>query len=252
MKQLALLGLDIETLSRPKEAALDGKVVNMTSFAFVLMTPQGEMATLYVRLPANLQTLRGYHVDFNTLEWWLDSDMISEPVRDAQRAGWTLEEPIGMLMYNGTMGDVVTLTTETHDLDYLINTFIKQVSKTRKEYGKIHAVGNGPDFDMVIYEAFMASEFPKLDCMPYHFSEVGSSRTLKALARANMEECEYFALEKEAEAGANSAASFIMRELVTKVSSDFMTKLAFVPNWHDALFDSLNETIFNHLIIEKL
>ncbi|UXY92399.1 hypothetical protein [Proteus phage RP7] len=252
MKQLALLGLDIETLSRPKEAALDGKVVNMTSFAFVLMTPQGEMATLYVRLPANLQTLRGYHVDFNTLEWWLDSEMISEPVRDAQRAGWTLEEPVGMLMYNGTMGDVVTLNTETYTLEYLINTFIKQVSEARKEYGKIHAVGNGPDFDMVIYEAFMASEFPKLDCMPYHFSEVGSSRTLKALARANMEECEYFALEKEAEAGANSAASFIMREMATKVSSDFMAKLAFVPNWHDALFDSLNETIFNHLIIEKL
>lgn len=252
MKQLTLLGLDIETLSRPKDASLDGKIVNMTSFAFVLMTPTGEMATLYVRLPAHLQTLRGYHVGFETLEWWLASDMISEPVRDAQTLGWTLEEPVGMLMYNGTMGDVVTVTTETHDLEYLISTFIKQVADARSEYGKIHAVGNGPDFDMVIYEAFMASEFPKVDCMPYHFNEVGSSRTLKALARANMEDSEYFSLEKEAEAGANSASSFIMRELATKVSSDFMVKLSFVPNWHDALFDSLNETIFNHLIIEKL
>lgn len=238
MKELthAVVALDIETRSRPKEAAFAGKIPVMTTFAFVAIVPGQELpyiflGTMDVRKQA--QDTAKYHIEPDTDNWWLTSENISQAVRESQLRTWSSDRTLFAVV-----GPVVNDVLGTGNLmSYIGSHQFDAVSEIyRKDIGKNpHILGNGPEFDMGIFDL----HFPEHDI--YKFYEVGSARTAKWLARQRFSEDTYRYLERAAEAYA--------RWVFDNLPISLKTLFDLVPNWHDSLFDALAEAHLSHSIL---
>ncbi|QPB12236.1 hypothetical protein [Providencia phage PSTCR5] len=237
MKELtkAVVALDIETRSRPKEAAFAGLIPIMTTFAFAAIVPEHELPYLFIgKMDVMSQVDSGnFHSDPDTENWWLTSERIAQAVRESQLRTWNNAEPL-YAMVGPVLNDVFN-TGNT--MSFIGSRQFEDVSQIfRSHLGKEpHALGNGPEFDMGIFDL----HFP--DHKVYRFTEVGSARTLKWLARQRFSPETYGYLVKNAEEYAKWVFSNLPKSLIEHFD--------LVPNYHDALFDALAEAHLSHAIL---
>lgn len=237
MKELtkAVVALDIETRSRPKESAFAGKIPIMTTFAFAAMTPDHELPYIFLGKMDVVNQVKSerFHAEEDTENWWKFSDRISNKVRDSQLRTWFNSTPLYAMV-----GPIINDYFNTgNTMSYVGSHQFEDVAQIfRGHLGKKpHVLGNGPEFDMSIFDL----HFPEHKI--YRFTEVGSARTLKWLARERFSDETYGYLEQNAEAYAKWVFSNLPESLIKHFD--------LVPSWHDALFDALAEVHLSHAIL---
>lgn len=235
MKKLtrALGALDLETISRPTEAALVGRIPIMTTFAFAVMLPDFELPVILLgRMDVQGQIYsheKGglYHLDPETEEWWRTDPLISDAVRASQLRTWDNSDELYGILMPTREGNYEYQTRK--NLSELGGTFTDAVGK----YG--HMLGNGPEFDMHIFNLHFKNH------SLYNFWEVGSARTLKFLAKHRLSKETY----KYIESLAQEYAKYVYFNIPPAVRKVF----DLVPEYHDSLFDALSEVHLSHTIL---
>lgn len=237
MKKLtrALGALDIETISRPKEAALVGRIPIMTTFAFAVMLPELELPVILVgKMDVQSQIYsheRGelYHLDSGTEEWWRTNPLISDEVRASQLRTWDNSDELYGILVPTDVGSYAYYTRK--NLSELEQGFTDTVGK----YG--HMLGNGPEFDMHIFDLHFKNH------NLYNFWEVGSARSLKFLAKHRFSSD--IDIAKYIEDLAHNYATYVFG----KIPESFIKTFDLVPDYHDSLFDALAEVHLSHTIL---
>lgn len=228
-----LVGLDIETLSRPKDAALAGKVPVMTTWAFAAMMPDSLHPIILAGvMPVRELIDKGFHINADTLTWWMTSPD-NEQARKAQVKHLNRQKHGAYLMkYDAVIDEYVVVdhaVTRGGVFDLMVQ-FRHMVGKGA------HFVGNGCEFDMSIFDQHF-------DHPVYKFTEVGSARSFKWIARQTMPE-----FMPEIERIAEDYAVRVTNKLPDVFKADFL----FVQDWHDALFDVINEVRLCKEIFDRI
>lgn len=237
MKKLkrALGALDIETISRPKEASFAGQIPIMTTYAFAVMLPDFELPVILLgKLDVQGQIHaheRGglFHLCADTENWWHTNELINNDVRASQLRTWNNSEELNGLLIPTSEGSYnFTLSKNLSELE---EKFTYMVGK----YG--HMLGNGPEFDMHIFDLHFKNH------SLYNFWEVGSARTLKFLAKQR------FSGDVDTYRYVEDLAHKYATYTFGRIPESFIKAFDLVPNYHDALFDALSEVHLSHTIL---
>lgn len=217
--------LDIETLATAQDA--QGKsFIAMPNFAFVYVNSEGQYSMLYGQLPVQDQLNTGAVVGASTLAFWMAE---AANGNDAATSIITALSGKGGIVRVEPDGE-----GEYHILRYAdLSTYevFRETALFFKEHGDAPVLGNGPEFDNVIFEAVFRAMCP-CDQMLWKFWSSGSARTYKDMA---IEKGHYV---KNIQKDATLEAIVILDVLSGQALSAY-----FVTSKHDPLLDALAEAI---------
>lgn len=228
-----LVGLDIETLSRPKDASLAGKIPVMTTWAFAAIMPDHEFPIILAGImPVSELINKGFHINADTLTWWLTSPDNVQARKSQIKHMDRQKHGAYLMQYDKDAEEYVIL-----DSAVTRGGVFGLMARFRSIVGKgAHFVGNGCEFDMSIFDLYF-------DHPVYKFTEVGSARSFKWIARQTMAD-----FMPEMERISEDYAIKVTDKLPDIFKEDFL----FVQNWHDALFDVVNEVRLCKEIFDRL
>lgn len=239
MKLKPFYMLDIETFANSADCR--GKsFIAMPNFAFVYVSEEG-IKTLYGRLPVQEQVNMGAAIGASTLAFWMKEARDGNPAsREIIKA---LDSSKGMVHYSATGRDSDIwesyILKDISSLEVLL-----EVRAFFDTNGKAPVLGNGPEFDNVIFEAQFRKLMHELNQrhdieMPWKFWESSSARTYKEIA---MDKGHYV---KNIQADATKAAIDHMEMLASRTDGGLGGP---VPHKHDPLLDALSEAFTVELI----
>ncbi|QFR57683.1 metallopeptidase [Serratia phage Slocum] len=217
--------LDIESLATAQDA--QGKsFIAMPNFAFVYVNSEGQYSMLYGQLPVQDQLNAGAVVGASTLAFWMTeaangNDAATNIIAALSGKGSIIRvEPDGEGEYH------VLRFSEPDTRDVL-----RETALFFKDHGDAPVLGNGPEFDNVIFEAVHRAMLPNMQ-MLWKFWSSGSARTYKDMA---IEKGHYV---KNIQKDATLEAIAILDALSGQAFS-----ARFVTSKHDPLLDALAEAI---------
>lgn len=212
---------DIETLGTPRECRTN--FIAMPSAAFIVWNGFENLPhVFYNEFNVQEQLDKGAKVNARTIAFWM---------QEAANGSTAAKRIISALEHTAETG-VYALSFSPFDLDEFINenptaTIYDALQVMLSSYGEIPFYGNGPEFDLSIYEAVVSNVSPDTGAM-WTFNKTSSARTSKEMYRdAGMD---YNILLEES----YTYAAQVMEELN-------LGNIGMTPVKHNPIFDALAE-----------